>query len=336
MAQDTQKPGSFSHLQARKLLLTIVIFFIMMIVVSSIILFQKDVSENTIKTVLVIVLAAGTVLASIAFIMVRKMVYQPERTDETKEIMKLQVCETDKLASFEELATGIAHEINNPVAIMIEEAGWIEDLLAEEEFKNSKDLTEFKRALVQIRTQGHRCKEITQKLLSFATKTDSRVQEVHVNEVIRELIALTEQKTRYSNIDVEGHLQENLPTIRISPSELEQVLLNLINNAIDAIEKTGGTLRVSSRMEPDGLAEGDHMIIEIGDNGPGIPPGDLNRIFDPFFTTKPVGKGTGLGLSICYGIIRKMGGIIEVRSVVDEGTVFTVKIPIPHKEEKIE
>ena len=336
MVQEKQKPGSFNHLQIRNLLLTIVILFIMMIVVGSLVLYQKDISENTIKTALIIMLTAGTMLASIAFIMVRKVATRPERTDERKKVMELQVCETDNLASFEELATGIAHEINNPVAIMIEEAGWIEDLLAEEEFKNGKNLTEFKRALVQIRTQGRRCKEITQKLLSFARKTDSRVQEVHVNEVIRELITLSEQKTRYGNIDVEGHLQENLPTIRISPSELQQVLLNLINNAIDAMEKAGGTLRVSSRMEQNGMAEGDHMIIQIADNGPGIPPGDLNRIFDPFFTTKPVGKGTGLGLSICYGIIKKMGGIIEVRSVVDEGTVFTVKIPIPHKEEKIE
>ncbi len=336
MAQEKQKPGSFNHLQARNLLLTIVIFFVMMIVVSSLILFQKDISENTIKIALIMMLAAGTILASIAFIMVRKVAVRTERADEKKKVMELQVCETDKLASFEELATGIAHEINNPVAIMIEEAGWIEDLLAEEAFKNDKNLTEFKRALEQIRAQGHRCKEITQKLLSFATKTDSRVQEVHVNEVIRELITLSEQKTRYSNIDVESHLQENLPAIQLSPSELQQVLLNLINNAIDAMEKAGGTLRVSSRMEENGTAEGDHMIIQIADNGPGIPPGDLNRIFDPFFTTKPVGKGTGLGLSICYGIIKKMGGIIEVRSVVHEGTTFKVRIPLSKKQKDSE
>jgi two-component system, NtrC family, sensor kinase len=329
MAQDTQKPGSFSHLQARKLLLTIVIFFIMMIVVSSIILFQKDVSENTIKTVLVIVLAAGTVLASIAFIMVRKMVYQPERTDETKEIMKLQVCETDKLASFEELATGIAHEINNPVAIMIEEAGWIEDLLAEEDFKDGENLKEFKRALVQIRTQGRRCKEITQKLLSFACKTDARVQELQLNEIIRELLTLSEHRAKFSNIIFETHLQKDLPTVRASLGEIQQVLLNLINNALDAMEKSGGILKISSSVEPDSILKGDHVSIAISDNGSGIPSGDLDRIFDPFFTTKPVGKGTGLGLSICYGIIKKMGGNIEVRSVVDEGTTFKVKIPIP-------
>jgi len=147
--------------------------------------------------------------------------------------------------------------------------------------------------------------------------------------MIQEVIALSEQKARYSNITVDVHLQGNLPTLRVSQSELQQVLHNLINNALDAMEKTGGTLRISSRMDQIDTTLGDHITIEISDTGPGIPPGNMNRIFDPFFTTKPVGKGTGLGLSICYGIIKKMGGNIEVRSVFDEGTTFTVKIPLP-------
>jgi len=328
MTQQKQKAGFFGHLLTRNLLLTIVISATMMTLVNTIIVYQFDISES-LKTAPAIMLAANIVLLSIVLISVRKMIHQPETTGEIKEIMQLKVCETDGLDSFGELATGIAHEINNPVAIMIEEAGWIEDLLAEEEFKDGENLAEFKRALVQIRTQGVRCKEITQKLLSFARKTDSTVQEVALNEMIQEVIALSEQKARYSNITVDVHLQGNLPTLRVSQSELQQVLHNLINNALDAMEKTGGTLRISSRMDQIDTTLGDHITIEISDTGPGIPPGNMNRIFDPFFTTKPVGKGTGLGLSICYGIIKKMGGNIEVRSVFDEGTTFTVKIPLP-------
>ena len=123
--------------------------------------------------------------------------------------------------------------------------------------------------------------------------------------------------------------------MRVSQSELQQVLLNLINNALDAMEKIGGNLRISTRMEENSIIVGDdHLLIEVADDGPGIPAANIAKIFDPFFTTKPVGKGTGLGLSICYGIIKKMGGSIEARSVIDGGTTFKVKIPLPKSKEE--
>jgi two-component system NtrC family sensor kinase len=177
--------------------------------------------------------------------------------------------------------------------------------------------------LEQIRIQGRRCKEITHKLLSFARKTDSRVKEVQINELIEELVELSGQKAKYSNVTIHTVLQKDLPSVHVSETEIQQVFLNLINNALDAMEKKGGTINVTSR------AEGDHITIEVADNGPGIPEANLERIFDPFFTTKRVGKGTGLGLSICYGIIKKMGGEIDVHSVVDVGTTFHVMIPLP-------
>ena len=137
---------------------------------------------------------------------------------------------------------------------------------------------------------------------------------------------LSEQRARYSNVTIDTHLQKDLPTIRVSLTELQQVLLNLINNALDAMEKTGGVLKLSSRLEESGIIVGDHIIIEIADNGPGIPSANLTRIFDPFFTTKPVGKGTGLGLSHMLRHHQKNGReSIEVRSVIDEGTTFTIK-----------
>ena len=109
--------------------------------------------------------------------------------------------------------------------------------------------------------------------------------------------------------------------MRASQSELQQVFLNLINNALDAMEKEGGILNITTHLE------GDYLVVEVSDTGPGIPEPNRQRIFDPFFTTKPVGKGTGLGLSICYGIIKKMGGEINVNSALGRGTTFTIKLP---------
>jgi two-component system NtrC family sensor kinase len=235
--------------------------------------------------------------------------------------MAHQVIETGRLASIGELAAGIAHEINNPVAIMVQEAGWIDDLLGEGDPLGGENLEEITRAVSQIRTQGDRCKEITYKLLSFARKTDPTVREVNLNEVVDEVIGLTSQKTRYANVRIETELSADLPTVQASPSELQQVLLNLVNNAIDAIERPGGTVTVLTRMA------GDEVALEVRDTGKGIPEANLGRIFDPFFTTKPVGQGTGLGLPICYGIVEKMGGRITVESEIEKGTTFTVFIP---------
>jgi len=244
------------------------------------------------------------------------------QVDVEKQLMNERVVETGKLASVGELAAGVAHEINNPVAIMVEEAGWIGDLLEEEESQDSKNLAEFRRAIGQIQAQGKRCKEITQKLLSFARRTDGTVQNIEINEILEELVALSAQRAKFAMVSIQTHFQKNLPQLQLSLSELQQVFLNLINNSLDAMESGGGSLTIASRLEED------RIVVEVSDTGPGIPEANLNRIFDPFFTTKPVGKGTGLGLSICYGIIDKIGGKIEVRSAVGKGTTFYVSLPI--------
>ena len=201
-----------------------------------------------------------------------------------------------------------------------------QDLLEEEEFGRSDNLAEFERALKQINTQGKRCKEITHKLLSFARKTDARLQHFSINTLIEEVIGLSEQRARFAKVTISAHLEKHLPPIEASPSEMQQVFLNLINNAVDAMEKEGGRIAVASHRKADWI------VIEVTDTGPGIPAANLERVFDPFYTTKPVGKGTGLGLSICYGIIKKMGGDIRVHSVVDEGTTFTIEIPVPQED----
>jgi len=275
---------------------------------------------------LLVLFLAAVSIAIMANILSRQMVKRIEEADRAKEMMNEQIIEAGRLASVGELAAGIAHEINNPVAIMVEEAGWVSDLMSEEEFKKSENLDEINRALLQIKTQGSRCKEITHKLLSFARKTDPTIKEVDLNDLIVEITALSEQRAKYTNVNIVTDLYPRLPSLAASPSEMQQVLLNLINNAIDASKKKGGRLKITTRVE------GDDIILSVADSGCGIPQANLPRLFDPFFTTKPVGRGTGLGLSIVYGIINKMGGEISVSSVVDMGTTFKLRMPAANDE----
>ncbi|VBB42802.1 ATPase/histidine kinase/DNA gyrase B/HSP90 domain protein [uncultured Desulfatiglans sp.] len=277
--------------------------------------------RRTLNVTAIIILLGALASITLAVVRVKTMARRLEEADREKEMMNDQIVEAGKLASVGELAAGIAHEINNPVAIMAEEAGWIEDLL-EDVPPDLENLTEIQRALKQIRTQGKRCKEITHKLLSFARRTDSTVREVDLGEIVEEIVEISAQRARYSNATIHTEIEETLPRIQASSTEIQQVFLNLINNALDAMEKTGGRIDITGR------SDGKDIVFEIADTGSGIPAANLNKIFDPFFTTKQVGKGTGLGLSICYGIIRKMGGEITVQSRVDEGTRFTIRIPV--------
>jgi len=274
---------------------------------------------------LVIFLLGCAAIVSVSFTLSRNLVIHIAKADRENESMNRQVVESGKLASIGRLAAGIAHEINNPVAIMVEEAGWMSDLLEEEAGMTPDNKGEFHRAIAQITTQGRRCKDITHKLLSFARKSDATVADIDINDTIREIAGLTAQMARYNNVTISTRLAPDLPFIRFSPSELQQVILNLTNNAIDAMGKDGGTVEIATRVRPR-----DNNVIEIkvDDNGQGIPAQYLDRIFDPFFTTKAVGKGTGLGLSICYGIIQKMGGTIEVKSQVGQGTCFLIRLPV--------
>lgn len=256
-----------------------------------------------------------------AFLLSGRMVRMLQTIDKEKETMNEQVIKAGKLASLGELAAGIGHEINNPVAIMMEEAGWVEDILADG-IQSEQDVAEIKRALAQIRTQGRRCRDITHKLLTFARKRDPSHSNVDMNDLVREMVDLSLQRARLANVEIVQDLAENLPSLYVSYSELQQVALNLINNALDAMEEKGGTLTLTTSRR------GDNLILTVEDTGHGIPKANLNRIFDPFFTTKPVGKGTGLGLSICYGIIQKMGGKLEVASRVGHGSKFTASLPV--------
>ncbi len=270
------------------------------------------------------IMAAGALgIAVMAVLMTRRMVSRIRQADTEMEVMGEQVIEAGKLASIGELAAGIAHEINNPVAIMVEEAGWIGDIVGEGKAlePGSEEWGEVVKSVAQVRTQGARCKEITHKLLSFARKIDPTIHAVQLNDLVMEVAELARQRARHGNVEIRTDLDSRLPEVDASPSEMQQVLLNLVNNAVDAMDSRGGWVRVATSLDDE------RIVLAVQDNGEGIPKSNLPRIFDPFFTTKPVGKGTGLGLSIVYGIVKKMGGELSVESEVNVGTTFTVRLP---------
>ncbi len=228
------------------------------------------------------------------------------------------------MASLGELSAGVAHEINNPLAIILTERQILLDML-----EQTKDLDEgFKKELMdslnQMDVQINRCKRITHNLLRFSRRTRSVIEKVDLNSFLEEVVELMEREARSSGIAFQTNLDENLNPVLSDPSQLQQVFLNLITNAIDAHNgKPYGSIRIATRADKEHKKA--HIV--FADTGSGIPKEIVSKIFDPFFTTKAVGKGTGLGLSICYSIMQRLGGSISVKSQVGQGTEFTLTIP---------
>jgi two-component system NtrC family sensor kinase len=245
------------------------------------------------------------------------------RADEIQFSLMKEAEHTDKLASIGRLAAGVGHEINNPLAIIDQKTGLIEDLLMiSPDFEHKETI---KKSLASVNTSVERCKAITHRLLGFARRTDVFVEPLNVNEIIREVLQFLENSMVYSRIEVDLQLHDDLPQIVSDRMQLQQIFLNILNNAIDAIGKDG-VITIFTHM-----IAGEVRVV-IQDNGIGIEEEVLSQIFEPFFTTKETGKGTGLGLSITYGLIKKLGGDITVRSHVGKGTAFTITIPL-HSEQ---
>jgi two-component system NtrC family sensor kinase len=228
-----------------------------------------------------------------------------------------------KMAALGKMAAGVAHEINNPLAVIAEEAGWMKDLLKEEDVANSPNFQEYQETIKKIEYHVERVKKVTHRLLGFARRMEPTEEKVLVNDVLEECVGFLENEARYRNIGINRELAPNLPTIASDSSQLQQVFLNILNNAIDAMGKDG-SITLTTFHQPDTQ----QVVIKISDTGPGIPKDVLAKIFDPFFTTKEVGKGTGLGLSISHSIIEKLGGTVTVDSEMGQGTTFTISLPL--------
>ena len=273
-------------------------------------------------------LGGGLFIALLTLVTTRALNRRVVQMDAERHLVDEQLLQSQKLASIGELSAGIAHEINNPLAVIGEEAGWMQDLLKREHFQGVEELDELQDSLREIVKQAGRCRDITHKLLRFARKSDAVVRAVELNKLVGEVIEMREHQAELNNIQIIRKFEPDIPMVHTDPAQVRQVLLNLINNAMDALGQSG-KITVSTDMWEKGGA-----IIRVADNGPGIAKENLGKIFDPFFTTKPPGKGTGLGLSICHGILEKLGAKISVSSKVGEGAVFTVRIPLEPKTQK--
>ncbi len=260
------------------------------------------------------VIAIFLVVFKLTDVLVKRM----RECDERREAAFREVEHSHKLSSIGRLAAGVAHEINNPMAIINEKAGLMEDLIRHGAAFPEKD--KFLGLIKAILQSVQRCRSITHRLLGFAKRMEVQIEVLDLNEVLTETVGFLEREAVYRNVAVEMRLQPNLPRIASDRGQLQQVFLNILNNALAAVDH-GGSITISS-WEKDA----DFDAVAIEDNGSGMSEDTLKHIFEPFFTTKK-GTGTGLGLPITYGIIKKLGGTIEVESKEGVGTKMTVILP---------
>ena len=227
----------------------------------------------------------------------------------------------EKLAAVGRLAAGVVHEINNPLATISACAESLESRVEEGTFGASPDVEDLQEYLGLIRSEAFRCKSITNNLLDFSRVRSGNRFPLDVGTVLRSSARLITHQRRGEYIEINIDITENLPLINADEGQLQQAVIALATNAIDAM-KDGGKLGFRA------FTEHNRVIIEVSDTGHGIAPEDVSKIFEPFFTTKEVGKGTGLGLAVCYGIITEHGGRLSVRSNIGAGTTFSIFLPI--------
>ena len=234
--------------------------------------------------------------------------------------MDAQLAHSARLVSLGRMAAGVAHEINNPLAAIGELAGEVEDILDPQTLTQIAEGEICRKNLAKIQDHITRAKNVTHRMLEFARRMEPQLDRVDLNETLLETQSFVAKEALFQNITLELDLSEDLPLILADRSQLQQVFLNLLNNALDAVGPRG-KVRIQSR-DLDGWLE-----VRIADNGPGIPEEIGDRVFDPFFTTKDPGQGTGLGLSISHSIMEKLGGQLTFESRAGEGATFIVQIP---------
>nr|HPI73533.1 ATP-binding protein [bacterium] len=225
-----------------------------------------------------------------------------------------QLVQSEKLASVGQLAAGVAHELNNPLGGILIYSG----LLLEQVDKESRQAKDLQR----IMAETDRCRRIVRGLLDFSRQTRIDAAIVNLNKILSSTLALVTEQAMFLNIQVVQQLEDSLPNVLVDVGQIQQVFLNIILNAADAMNGRG-TLSVRSRTSP----EGDCVLVSFTDTGSGMTAEIISRIFEPFFTTKPRGQGTGLGLAIAYGIVQRHHGDILVASQPGMGSTITVKLP---------
>ncbi|MDR3569246.1 MAG: ATP-binding protein [Syntrophobacteraceae bacterium] len=231
-----------------------------------------------------------------------------------RKAMEQQILQADKLASVGQLAAGIAHEINNPLGIIL---GYTQ-LLIRSENENSQNFEDLR--IIEKHTRS--CKTIVENLLSFSRRAQTKKAACRINDVIEEVLSVVRHQFQLEKIVIIEEFDPRIPAMAIDEAKMKQVFMNLIMNARQAMKS--GTVRIETRYEETGRK----AIVRVIDEGMGIEARHMTRIFDPFFTTKPTGEGTGLGLSVSYGIVKDHGGELLVESEVGKGSIFTIILPV--------
>ncbi len=261
-----------------------------------------------------ILIVATTIIAT------HRLTSRIEQANAKREEMTRAFTRSARLASIGEMATGLAHEINNPLAVISSEQTNISDLslILNQDDPNVREILE---SVERSKHQIQRCKAITTKMLQFGRQRETELVPTDLRQILNEIGELLDRQAKVRNVELSFAIEEPLPEVKIDGVELEQVLVNLIQNSFQALPD-GGHVQVRFRRV------GSEALLEVSDDGTGIAPENLERVFEPFFTTKPVGQGTGLGLSVCYGLAQSWGGMLEAESTISKGTTMRVRIPL--------
>jgi signal transduction histidine kinase len=231
-----------------------------------------------------------------------------------------QVEHTNKMVSLGRLASGVAHEINNPLAIINQKAGHIRDIFTlTEAYKKDPKLIDL---VDSVLATVHRCAEVTKGLLDFARHLNVSIQTINLQEIINEVQGVLSKEAEFRSISVEVDLADNIPQFESDRGKLEQIFFNLFNNAI-AVMNDGGHLEIKAERE-----DADFVSITFSNNGPGITEADLKHVFEPFFYSRTGESGTGLGLAVTYALVQEIAGQISVESVPGRGTRFNIRLPL--------
>jgi two-component system NtrC family sensor kinase len=246
-----------------------------------------------------------------------------DRTRQVKETHE-KLLHQDKMSSLGKLSASVVHEINNPIAGILNLLMLMQRIM-DEDALGPNEVDQFKKYLQLMETETRRTSRIVSNLLAFARQSKMAPKRVSLNRLIEQTLFLNANLLKIDGVKVENKLDPDLPDLLGSEDQLQQVFMNLVSNASEAMEATaGGVLTIESRH----ILGEDSLQINFKDTGPGIPAEDISKLFEPFFTTKKKGKGVGLGLSVAYGIIQEHGGSIYVKSKPGQGTTFQVKLPL--------
>jgi signal transduction histidine kinase len=277
--------------------------------------------RNTRSIINIFLLVSVVLTIVVVHWLATSLVSDIHRADKERIVAMQEASQANKLASIGRLAAGIAHEINNPLAIINEKAGLLQDILKQPAAFNGVPDDRLVRTVDSIQRSVKRCAGITHRLLDFARPGENKIQQVVLLEVVEEILEFFHKDAEHRDITLLLNFDSDLPLITSDRGKLQQIFLNLINNALAALTK-GGQLSISAKKKDQ------HLLITVADNGHGISDDDLKRIFEPFFSTKTLKGGTGLGLSITYGLVNELGGSIRVESTLHVGTTFTITLPL--------